>query len=264
MNRRLPPALAAAAVVLFAPGLSGPAAADPHHHRIVGGKPAAEGAYPWVAHLSIMCGGSLVSPDIVLSAAHCFEGGSGRTGISVGKVNHTQGTIRKSAGVKYGVPPPRYGRNVAPGAVSDWAVIKLNEPVTDITPVAVPTDDKYDSTPTFRAMGWGDTREGGEGTTLLREVDLPHIPDAKCSEIFAGAEICAGDLAKGGIDTCQGDSGGPLAARDGDRWVLVGLTSWGKGCARPNNPGHYARVSAFITPIKNAITALGGTMPAGW
>ncbi|GGK09839.1 trypsin [Pilimelia anulata] len=263
MNRRFLATLAAAGAVALAAGLVGaPASADPGQTRIVGGKAAAEGAYPWVGHLSMGCGGSLVSPDVVLSAAHCFEGGSSRTTVSIGKVNYNQGTKVSSSGVKYGRGP---GDGDTPSSnVADWAVIKLSQPITNIAPVAVPTDSKYDATPTFRAMGWGATSEGGSGTTLLREVDLPYIADEKCPDSVGKAEICAGDLQKGGIDTCQGDSGGPLAARDGDRWVLVGMTSWGVGCARAKNPGHYAQLSSFIPQIKSAIQSLGGTLPAGW
>ncbi|GGK10394.1 trypsin [Pilimelia anulata] len=261
-SRTLLSAFAAAGAAALVAIPAAPAAAADPPRGIVGGKPAAEGAYPWAAHLSMLCGGSLVSPDIVLSAAHCFAGGSGRVTVSVGDVNRTKGTKRTAAGVKYGVSPDPTD---PPGAnVADWAVVKLDQPITDIAPVAVPTDNRYDAGPTFRAMGWGARSEGGNSVTALREVDVPYVAPEQCADTVGAAEICAGDLAKGGIDTCQGDSGGPLAARDGDRWVLVGLTSWGHGCARANNPGHYARVSGFVTPIKNAITALGGTMPAGW
>ncbi|GGJ79164.1 trypsin [Pilimelia anulata] len=265
-SRSLPAVLGAATAAVLAAGLpAAPAAADPAP-RIVGGKAAAEGAYPWVTYLSIQnfyqCGGSLISRDIVLSAAHCFEGGHDRSTASVGRVDHRQGTKRNVVGVKYGKPPPPSGP--LPDDVADWAVVKLDQPITDIAPVAVPADGKYDATPSFRTMGWGATSEGGQGTNLLREVDLPYIPDASCPEVVGPAEICAGDLAKGGIDTCQGDSGGPLAARDGDRWVVVGATSWGIGCARAENPGHYAQVSAFIPQLTSAIRELGGTLPAGW
>ena len=77
----LPTVAAASAAALIAGLFPAPAAADPSR-GIVGGTPAAEGAYPWVAHLSMLCGGSLVSRDIVISAAHCFEGGSGRASFS--------------------------------------------------------------------------------------------------------------------------------------------------------------------------------------
>ncbi|GGK10376.1 trypsin [Pilimelia anulata] len=261
MNRRLRYVLAPTAAVAVSVGLlAAPAAADPPR-GIVGGKPAAEGAYPWMAHLSMLCGGSLVSPDIVLSAAHCFEGESGRTAISVGSVNRTAGTKRTAAGVKYGVGPGT-GSEPVPN-VADWAVVRLNEPVTDIAPVAVPTDARYDAAPTFRAIGWGARSEHGNSVTLLREVDVPYIADDQCQGVVGAAEICAGDPAKGGIGPCRGDSGGPLAARDGDRWVVVGITSWGYGCAQPSG-AHFAQVSAFIDPIREAIRALGGTMPAGW
>jgi len=228
--------------------VSAPASAAP---RIVGGRPAVEGAYPFMASLSMGCGGSLISPDIILTAAHCFEGGSSATAY-IGKINKRQGEQRRSSGVKKGAGPEK----------ADWAVIKLSQPSTITNFVALPTDGSLDTSPTFKAIGWGLTSENGNSVDLLREVDLPLIPDAKCGAA-AAVELCAGDLQKGGIDTCQGDSGGPLMVQNGGRWVVLGLTSWGEGCARPNEAGHYARVSAMLPAIKSAITQLGGQLPAG-
>ncbi|GAA2524794.1 serine protease [Pilimelia columellifera] len=254
MSRRLTAAISAAltaATLMLTPvaAAAAPTATDPGQ-RIVGGRPAAEGAYPFMTYLSMGCGGSLISPDIVLSAAHCFEQSSSVT-MYTGRVNWRSGEMRSSAGI-------RKGRTATD---RDWAVIKLNRPSTIQTFVKLPTSANLDSGPMFRAIGWGATSEGGAGSPTLREVNLPFVSDQQCREVVAAQEICAGDVRNGQIDTCQGDSGGPLLAQHNGAWVVVGLTSWGQGCARPGNPGHYTQVSYFLRDIRNAITQLGGQQP---
>lgn len=93
--------------------------------------------------------------------------------------------------------------------------------------------------------GWGDTKNFFESDILLRAVNVPSYNQEQCVKDLASVNtiteqmICAG-YAAGGKDSCQGDSGGPLVS-DGK---LVGVVSWGKGCALPNLPGVYARVSS--------------------
>ncbi|GGK09269.1 trypsin [Pilimelia anulata] len=224
---------------------------------IVGGKPAAEGAYPWMSHLAVqtaggtfVCGGSLISPDIILTAAHCLEGATKVTA-SIGKVRFKDGVQRTGTKFKAG-PGPEKG---------DWAVIRLDSEYKAPAFAALPADAGKDKEPKFMVMGWGATSEGGKTSETLMQVEVPLVPDSKCGPA-ARVEVCAGDLEKGGKDTCQGDSGGPLAVRSGSKWVLVGVTSWGKGCAKPNEPGHYAQLSALLGPVKAAIKELGGVAPA--
>ena len=104
-------------------------------------------------------------------------------------------------------------------------------------------------------IGWGTTSFGGKVSNDLREVDVPIVTNSKCSEandhIFSGADrisekqMCAG-YEEGGKDTCQGDSGGPLLVPFNDRWVQMGIVSYGNGCAKPRFPGVYTRVSYFV------------------
>ncbi|XP_032109029.1 plasminogen-like [Sapajus apella] len=102
--------------------------------------------------------------------------------------------------------------------------------------------------------GWGET-QGTFGAGVLKEARLPVIENKVCNryELLNGrvrsTELCAGDLA-GGTDSCQGDSGGPLVCFKKDKYILQGVTSWGLGCARPNKPAVYVRVSRYVTWIE--------------
>ncbi|GGK35650.1 trypsin [Pilimelia terevasa] len=225
--------------------------------QVVGGTPARQGDYPWMTRMKTGwggCGGTLVSPDVVITAAHCYKfGGEGITAW-IGNVNFAEGEQRK------GVSKVN-GKGEGAG---DWSVVKLDKPYAAASYPVFPADGAHDAGPTFRAMGWGATKENGQTSKVLLQVDLPKVDDALCAANGnIQAEVCAGDYEKGGIDTCQGDSGGPLVKRDGDRWVFVGIVSRGVGCARPKNPGYYTRVSAFRDDIRKAIQQLGGQLPAG-
>lgn len=152
---------------------------------------------------------------------------------------------------------------------SDIAVVYLvrNVQFTSlIAPICMP------STPQLRAKsyvdtnpfvaGWGRTQEGGESSLVLQELMVPVLRNQVCQEKYADmkryfsedqfdkAVICAGVLA-GGKDTCQGDSGGPLMTVDDggvkeQRFYLIGVVSYGVGCARANVPGVYTSTQYFM------------------
>lgn len=265
MLRRIP--LLAWAVLVF--GLaSAPAVA------IVGGQLADPGEYPWMAALYFgsnpstgqYCGGSLVAPRFVVTAAHCMSfSGLGaahavdETLFGGGNVLLGQNNLNGAGGerirvVRYHIHPDY---NSEFQTDHDVAVLELQTPSAQ-TPIAwaTPTDAAlYAPGTTSTATGWGRTSEGGSSSNALREVDMPIISDTDCDNAYGGdvhveTQVCAGLLGTGGKDTCQGDSGGPLmVAKPGGGKLLVGLTSWGIGCARPQYPGVYtevASVSAFI------------------
>ena len=130
---------------------------------------------------------------------------------------------------------------------------KLSLGSTNAQAVPLAADGSDQSAGQLVISGWGDLREGAQtGTTTLNVVAVPMISRALCASQYKGVfdindnMICAG-TAEGGKDSCQGDSGGP-AVLDGK---LVGVVSFGYGCARPNNPGVYARVSQYISWIKS-------------
>ncbi|GGK07484.1 trypsin [Pilimelia anulata] len=239
--------------------------------RIVGGTEVPDDArYPWMARIQLhvpkgvaMCGGSQVSPDIVVTAAHCFlettsDGKPDRVVLDIGRIDPT---TAEAAGQRRTGAAYRYGRGVRK---SDWAVVKLDQPYRAAHYPRLADDAGRDTAPAFRAIGWGMTSYGSHQAKILREVDLPLVPDTdrRCADDpdfeRPDLHICAGDDRK---TTCMGDSGGPLLAGAAGDWTLVGITSWGYGCGSRGTPGFYAQVSVFAKEIRAAITALGGQQP---
>ena len=145
---------------------------------------------------------------------------------------------------------------------SDIAVLKVATPDTPlctrdkIWPACYPAaDDDYGDQEDTEVVGWGAMMEGGGITETLRKARLRTVTNDECRRVMGEREpvtmtmICAGDT---GVDTCQGDSGGPMTTRrPGDAgYALVGITSWGIGCARPDTYGVYTRVSSFLEWIQ--------------
>lgn len=220
-------------------------AADP---LIVGGEKASIKDYPWTVAVFRKgyhhCGATLVTPTKLVSAAHCFTDAdpSGYTALT-GATDLASGT-----GVEVGLSRiwvhPSYQR---PEEGFDVAVLTLAKPVdAPVLPIATAGDEElYTEGTTATVLGWGDTEEGGQSSNVLMKVDVPITGEKICSWTYPSAYedhamVCAG-YPEGGKDACQGDSGGPMVV-DG---TLVGIVSWGKGCARRGIPGVYTRVITY-------------------
>ncbi|KAI4885884.1 hypothetical protein NFI96_032829, partial [Prochilodus magdalenae] len=230
--------------------------------RIIGGTAAQLGRWPWQVSLHFngmhICGGTLISQDFVVTAAHCFPDSNrsymdvGRWRVYVGAVS--QNKLLDPYFVKKILLHDQYDKNTDD---YDIALLKLTSPVElsgTVSPACLPTFGKnFPHGTECWTSGFGTVVEGAEsGSVDLMGVAVSIIDMWVCnsSDVYRGRisvnMMCAGDM-QGGRDSCQGDSGGPLVCQESDqRWYLAGVTSWGTGCGRKQRPGVYSRVTSLL------------------
>jgi secreted trypsin-like serine protease len=240
--------------------------------KVVGGVDVDIKNYPWQVALtssptgSGFCGGSIIGDSWVLTAAHCVNGDSpSNLYIRVGSSDPFA-----SGGDSYSVNQiivhPSYSGNSY-----DFALVEIDgafafSTYVDAIDLVSPADiaaGVQDGGVMATITGWGTTSSGGSLSSTLQMVEAPIVEnnvacgsstdsngnsgDYSCSSLDE-TMICAGDLIDGGEDACQGDSGGPLAVRNAanTKWLLIGATSWGYGCADVNYPGVWSKVSYVL------------------
>lgn len=277
--RALAGALTLAAGAAAAPLAQAPrAAAD---SVVIGGKPVKVGESPWVVALASrdrfggtrggqFCGGVVVAPSKVLTAAHCLGrdvlGGPVESvrdfRVVAGRTELRAGDGREIA-VRGARVNPEYD---AASNAGDLAVLELAEslPAHHVLPMATAEHSGYAPGTAAAVYGWGDTSGFGDYAYGLRAAPVTVLADEVCERAYPGDEsgqyraesmVCAGDDG-GGKDACQGDSGGPLVAQG----RLIGLVSWGRGCGRADSPGVYTRIAPLVDFVTGSER---GAQPAG-
>ncbi|XP_039224110.1 neurotrypsin-like isoform X1 [Crotalus tigris] len=241
--------------------------------RIIGGKNSLRGGWPWQVALRIksshgdgrlLCGATLISSCWVLTAAHCFKRYGNSTRNYVVRVGDYHTLVpeeyEEEIGVEEIVQHPEYRPN---NSDYDIALVRLQGPQEQCTrfsahvlPACLPfRRERPQKASDCYITGWGDT--GRAYSRTLQQAAIPLIPKRICEERyhtkFTGRMLCAGSLhAQKQVDSCQGDSGGPLmCGREGNIWVVYGVTSWGYGCGVKDSPGVYTKVSFFIPWIRS-------------
>ncbi|MEU3610678.1 serine protease [Streptomyces sp. NPDC035033] len=226
---------------------------------IVGGREAAPRAHPYVAALVDVerhrqfCGGALIGPRHVLTAAHCLTGAyadTRRVAVLLGE--HDLRTATESRYARVARPArftlhPGYDRRTQH---DDLAVITLAAPVradAGVRPVPLPAPGESFTHTRLEAAGWGATAFGRGPSPVLRTVTLDTLSNPACAlrgvDGLTPAQLCTWSP---GRDTCVYDSGGPLVHRDPTgRPVLAALVSYGRGCAT-DSPAVNTRITAHL------------------
>ncbi|XP_064453022.1 putative serine protease 45 isoform X1 [Mirounga angustirostris] len=240
--------------------------------------------WPWEVSLRLenehVCGGALIDLNWVVTAAHCIQGTKEYSVIlGTSKLKPLQAALIP---VKDIVMHPKFwGRTFIMG---DVALLQLHSPATFskyVQPICLP-EPSYNLKVGTQCWvtGWGQVKQRFSAnstlTAELQEAEVFIMDNKKCDQIYRkkspiphlvplvlGDMICATNY---GENLCSGDSGGPLACEVEGTWILAGVLSWEKACAKAENPGVYTRVTKYSKWIKKQISsgALSGPQTSAW
>ncbi|XP_077147052.1 vitamin K-dependent protein C [Ranitomeya variabilis] len=234
--------------------------------RLTGAKKGRKGDSPWQALLlyekKIHCGGVLIHPSWVLTAAHCFKQ-PGKYFIRLGEYDRrTLEDTEQQMFVTKIITHPNFKAETVD---NDIALLRLSQPAVYskyVLPICLPSYGLASKILTLEGTetivtGWGNQEESHRNrSNILSYIQIPIVPNENCSTVMqnpvTGNMLCAGMLGDN-QDACSGDSGGPMVTYFGDTWFLVGLVSWGEGCGRLNNFGIYTKVNNYLPWIQQQL-----------
>lgn len=240
-------------------GLSSTSALADVSARIINGKEATQGNWPFMAALvsknvnaydGQFCGASFIGERYVLTAAHCVDG-NGREDLDV-VIGVSNLSASQAAQHRYAVENiyvHQYYNSAATG--NDIAIIELVDKPSESVVNLV---DGYvlgnlNDGQMLTVMGWGDQdpSDGSVSKSELYQVDVPLVNQHECNSVYGvvGSDAFCAGYRDGGYDSCQGDSGGPIVVSTNGIYEQLGIVSWGDGCAQANAYGVYTNISYF-------------------
>ncbi|XP_023370479.1 ovochymase-1 [Otolemur garnettii] len=238
--------------------------------RIAGGEEACPHCWPWQVGLRFLgdhqCGGAIISPTWVLTAAHCVQSKDNPLSWTIIAGDHDR-TLKESTEqvrrAKHIIVHEDF--NIL-SYDSDIALVQLSSPLeynAAVRPVCLPHGpEPLFSLEICAVTGWGSISKDGDLASRLQQIQVSVLEREACEHTYYSAHsggitanmICAGSAASAGKDFCQGDSGGPLVCRhENGPFTVYGIVSWGAGCVQPWKPGIFARVTVFLDWIYSKI-----------
>jgi len=242
--------------------------------KIAGGKETGINEYPWQVLVLVRkrpCGGSLISEQWVLTAAHCVDAGVMKSDVEVSLGEHDYTSSVETKSILMDVAKIIIHGEYVPESFYDFALLKLKNEIDfilhpHIRPICLPADGSKKDYGGYvaTATGWGSTSIDGPPTPQLQEVDMKVSTPNECRQSWIRRYLQNFDpilCAKGVVDgtgTCQGDSGGPLVTKErghrgtvpGENYELIGVYSFGNNVSCVELLKGFGRVTAIVDWIK--------------